>query len=876
MMFQLKLWQGGATSSIKRYVQQRLPIVGWLPYYHRSWFTRDIVAGFTIGVMIVPQSIAYARLAGLPVEYGLYSSMVAAAVYALFGTAKDINVGPTAVLSLYTGQGLHQIIRDHAELNTPAHMVALASMMALLTGGLVTLLGLLRIGILLDFISAPVVVGFTFGAGLDIMLTQIPKLLGVAGVNTNESFFNTIYELARRLKSISVPNLAVGLSATIMILSLKAINDRYGSRYRIARIVGIGRIAIIVVLYTLISFLIAVAGHGDNEETGQRHPLYILRHVPRGLPMPSMPSAHGVPVQQLLVASILPFLQTMIEHITMAKALGRINGYTVNSSQEMVALGFSNMATSFFSGFGVTGAMSRSMMVAQMGARTPLNSIFPTFVVCGSLLFLPPAFYYIPDSCLAAIITTSVFGLMRGPRTFIKLWRINPVDMITCLAAFIFTVLFNIAIGIGVAVGLSLVLMLYKVARPDCILLEPCVDNPDVYVDPSLPDVVTKPPPPGIIIFRVEEAIIFPNAHYIRHRLLKVVHQTCASGKPPVTLEDEMWCDVGTAATAAAKKQDLITNSACNCNNNSHHDDDDDDGNGASSSNRFSKLRRLFQRRRRRRRRDQRCTHENNNAEMESQSAHKRTPNTTIDPSHYTQRRNSLSIVSIEMDNVDPNKINDDLTQAKKVESNQHGSFVREDEAMSYMENNGKNTWTGRSETRPLIKAVIMDFSAVNNIDASGLQVLLDLKSTISEYAGNPTSYPFQMHFVSVKKRVLRVLELSGITNTVLPVLEDERVEEVFEQNKSSTSNDQVKQQHASLTSVEAHTDPNLNQAISDEEQQHNHGPITGITNNIPIARPIVTQDQRLVHLSIADAVREVLRRHELHLNKEHEVSNTC
>lgn len=281
------------------------------------------MAGLTIGMMLVPQSIAYTHLAGLPVEYGLYSSMIGVMVYALFGTAKDINVGPTAALSLYIGQGIHQIIQSHAELNTPTHMVALASILALVTGGLITLLGLLRIGILLDFISAPIVVGFTFGAGLDIMLTQIPKLLGVAGVNTNGSTFNTIYELASRLKFASLANLAVGFTAMLMILALKAINERYGARYKVARIVGIARIGITVVFYTFISFLIAVAGHGDNEETGQRHPLYILRRVPHGLPTPSIPSADGVLFQQLLVASILPFLQTIIEHITMSKALSK-------------------------------------------------------------------------------------------------------------------------------------------------------------------------------------------------------------------------------------------------------------------------------------------------------------------------------------------------------------------------------------------------------------------------------------------------------------------------------------------------------------------------------------------------------------------------
>ncbi|RKP26025.1 sulfate transporter family-domain-containing protein, partial [Syncephalis pseudoplumigaleata] len=601
--------------SIRRYLQRLLPIARWLPYYNRRWLMRDATAGLTIGVMVVPQSIAYAHLAGLPAEHGLYTALMGILAYAALGTAKDINVGPAAVLSLYIGQGVQQVVKNHTELGDAAHLVVLASMMALITGSMVALLGLLRMGILLDFISSPVVVGFTFGAGIDIMLTQLPKLLGVTGVNSNESTFDIIHALSIRLKSASLPDLGVGLSAVAMLLALKAVSGRFGARSRVARIVGSGRIAITVVFYTLVSFLVAVAGHGDDEATGRRHPLHILRRIPGGLPAPSVPAIDGALFQQLLVASMLPFLQTIIEHITIAKAISRMNGYNADPSQELVALGLSNITTAFFSGFGVSGAMSRSMMVAQMGARTPLNSIFSSIVVCGSLLFLPPAFYYIPDACLAAIIITSVFGLMRGPRTFIKLWRINPVDMFTCLVAFVFTVIFNIAIGISAAVALSIALMLYKIARPDCILLEPCIDNPDVYVDPSLPDVVTRPPPPGILVFRVEEAIIFPNAHYVRQQLLKAVQRQCASGRPPVALEDELWCNNG-----------LVGNKV------THHRGDD------------------------------------------------------------------------------------------------------------------------KAEQRPRIRAVIMDFSAVNNIDASGLQVLLDLKSTIATYAGE-SAHPFEMHFVAVKKR---------------------------------------------------------------------------------------------------------------------------
>jgi hypothetical protein len=202
--------------------------------------------------------------------------------------------------------------------------------------------------------------------------------------------------------------------------------------------------------------------------------------------------------------------------------------------------------------------------------------------------------------------------------------------------------------------------MLYKVARPDCILLEPCIDNPDVYVDPALPDVNTEPPPPGIIVFHVEEAIIFPNAHYIRCQLLKAVYQACASGKPSVAPEDEMWCN---AKAAAAARKRALTNNQCNCT--SHHHEES----GSSSSSRFHALGRFFQSRRDHQH-HQHCSHENNSTEVRPQSTRRHTPGEIINPDYYSQYRNSLNSISAELNNINLHKLNDDLKRDTNVKSN--------------------------------------------------------------------------------------------------------------------------------------------------------------------------------------------------------------
>ncbi|KAI9592196.1 sulfate transporter family-domain-containing protein [Syncephalis fuscata] len=828
------------------YIQRLFPIIGWLPYYNRRWFTSDLSAGLTIGVMIVPQSIAYTHLVGLPVEYGLYASLVSVAVYGIFGTSKDVNVGATAVLSLYIGQGLHRVVSSNKEFADTPHMAGIAAAMAFMIGCITTLLGLLRAGIILDFISAPVIVGFTFGAAIDIMLTQIPKLLGVAGVNTNEGTFGLLDQLVMRLKTASLPNLGVGLTAVVMLLALKAVRDRFGHRSKAARIIGTARIAITVVFYTLVSFLIAVAGHGDDESAGRRHPLNILRKVPRGLPAASVPPLSISLLQQLLAASLLPLLQTVIEHVTISKALGRMGHYNADSSQELVAVGMSNISTSFFSGFGVTGAMSRSLMVAQVGSKTPLNGAISSIVICCALLFLPPAFYYIPDACLAGIIITSVFGLMRGPKTFIKLWHINPIDMITCLVAFIFTVAFDIAIGIGAAVGLSIILMLYKVARPDCILLEPRVDNPNIYVDPSLPDVVTVSPPPGIVVFRVEEAIIFPNAYYIRQQLLNAVKQRCKSGKPPVAPEDELWCNVAALTTS---KKDTSNGSA-------------DSATSSIATGRFAFINNIF-----RRGHQQQPSH-GNNENTDHQQYDEKVAVEADNTRHATVVRNSLSIINVEEEEQSEEKKRRAFSNCTKIvlqNQDELGKSVPIN--MTSKEDTGdyRDVTIGLTE-RPPIKAVIMDFGAVNNIDASGLQTILDIKSELSNFAGGP-EHQFQLHFVSVKRKILRVLELSGITKTVVPVLEDERREDTVDQYNATRDDDQAISHHV-ISRKNSYSDDQY-----DTEAQSTskcHAPETDSTyepssnSNISIAKPIVGQGQKLVHFSVAEAVNEVLQTYNL------------
>ncbi|KAI8053292.1 sulfate transporter family-domain-containing protein [Syncephalis plumigaleata] len=787
---------------IKEYLRELFPIIGWLPHYNRRWLVNDLSAGLTIGVMLVPQGIAYARLAGLPAEYGLYSALVGVSIYAIFGTSKDISVGPTSVLAMYIGQGIREVAKHHGIEQDNSHLAALASAMALLIGCMVAVMGILRLGIIIDFISTPVVVGFTFGAAVDIMVAQLPKLFGVPKVDSTHAAYATFWDMLRKFGRVSLPNLAVGISAVIMLILLQMVKTKFGQRWKFANTLATARVPIVVVFYTLVSFLVAVGGQGDDPDTGRKHPLNILRNVPRGIPQPQLPPLTTSILQKLFLASLLPLLQTVVEHVTISKALGRIGHYHTNNSQELLALGASNIATSFFSGFCGTGAMTRGMVLSQSGVRSPLSGLFASLVVCCALIFLPPAFYYIPDACLAAVIVTSVFRLMRGPKTFIKLWRINPLDSVSCFAALIFTVLFNIAVGIGVAVALTLIIILYKIARPDCIFLEPRADNPHIYVDPALPDVKTTPAPRGIIVFRPEEALIFPNAHYIRQTILHAINKRCASGRPPIDPRDDLWCNAG----KHSNRHHISTTTT-------------------TSSTTTSFFQRLF-------RRGRRHSPINPNSNSHAEIREINPFNNDIITSESTGNNYSKSEVSSHYhttgSSTSTNIItNTDTTKKSSPDDKQQAS----------------------SSELPAIRALIIDCGAMSHIDASGLQMLLDVKAELIDFVGG-SDHPFEMHFVNVKRQVLGVLEHSGIAGTTVPGLD------AYEESSTFNKLDHNNGTNGYNTNIGG----DLRQMEGQSAFTYGaHANTSGIMHRMSMS-PLVNGRNRFVHYSVADAVHAVQR----------------
>ncbi|KAK9759651.1 Sulfate permease 2, partial [Basidiobolus ranarum] len=261
----------------KNVLFKALPIASWLPYYNKKWLFGDALAGITVGVMVVPQVLAYAQVVGLPVQYGLYSATFCAMVYCLFGTSKDVNVGPITMLSMLTGQVCSQMVEEYGYSN-----VDVAIALTFMTGIILLALGILRLGIVLDFISVPVIVGFTSGAGIAIMTTQIPNFIGLKGINTRESAIKIVINVFKHIGNATWVDVVIGVSSILVLVSLDQIKRRYGRRHFAIGFLGIAKNAITIIIFTLVSFIIL--------KTAPDTKISIIRDVPRGIAPPRFPN----------------------------------------------------------------------------------------------------------------------------------------------------------------------------------------------------------------------------------------------------------------------------------------------------------------------------------------------------------------------------------------------------------------------------------------------------------------------------------------------------------------------------------------------------------------------------------------------------------
>lgn len=460
------------------------PILDWLPNYNKSYLKGDLNAGLTVGIMLIPQGMAYAMLAGLPPIYGLYAAIVPQLVYAIFGTSRQLGVGPVAMDSLLVAVTVGQFAQINSE-----HYISLAILLAFLVGGIQLLLGILRLGVLVNFLSHPVISGFTSAAALIIGVSQLKYLMGV-DLARSQFLHLILWDAWLHLSEINVYTLAIGLSGIVMILLSKKFMP-----------------AIPAPLLVVVSGILVVWGLGLDQ-----YGVAIVQTIPQDLPTPQLPILEGQVIQQLLPSAFTIALVAFMEAIAVAKAIhARHNDYKIVPNQELIALGFSNMIGSFFQSFPGTGGFSRSAVNDQAGAKTNLAAIISASFIILTLLFLTPLFYYLPKAVLASIIMVAVFKLI-SLEDAIQLWKKgHKRDFIILVFTFIATLGIGIQKGILVGVLLSIIGLLYDTLTPSFYLNKKTIPLPD-----------------NTILIHFDERLYFGNSNYFKEKMDELLTEQIA------------------------------------------------------------------------------------------------------------------------------------------------------------------------------------------------------------------------------------------------------------------------------------------------------------------------------------------------------------
>ena len=469
-------------------LKQYIPAFDWLSNYKKDNFKGDLSAGLTVGVMLIPQGMAYAMIAGLPPIYGLYASTLPLIIYALLGTSRQLAVGPVAMVSLLTAAGIGTMAAG----GTAAY-IALAITLAFLVGLIQFLLGIFRLGFLVNFLSHPVISGFTSAAALIIGLSQLKHLLGI-NLGRSHHVHEIILEAFNRLGELNWATLAIGIGGIVLIKGIKKVNKAIPGSL-LAVVFGIG----------------AVMGLGLIEQG-----VKIVGEVPQGLPFFAMPDFSLETIKTLLPVALAISLVSFMESIAVAKAIqSKHKDYKVVPNQELIALGLANIGGSFLQSYPVTGGFSRTAVNDEAGAKTGMAAIISAILIILTLLFLTPLFYYLPNAILASIIMVAVFGLI-DIKEALHLWTANRSDFWMLIATFIATLSLGIEQGIGIGVVLSLAMIIFRTTRPHIAELG---QIPNTHFYRNIARFEEVQPRKDCLIIRFDAQLYFANSSFFKEKV---------------------------------------------------------------------------------------------------------------------------------------------------------------------------------------------------------------------------------------------------------------------------------------------------------------------------------------------------------------------
>lgn len=521
-----------ASGSFRTKLKKFIPAFSWLPGYNFNIFGSDAVAGFTLAAYAIPVSLAYATLAGLPPQYGVYGYLLGGLFYAFFGTGKQLAIGPTSAISMLIGVTLADLAQGDIQ-----RWVDLASLSAFVFAGIAVLAYVLRLSSIINFISETVLVGFKAGAAITIGLTQLPKLFGVPG--GGESFFSRLVILGKQIPDTNIIILLFGIVAITLLIA--------GNRYLPGK-----PVAIVVVILSIVAITFTpLAGMGFKT----------VGVLPSGLPEFRLPDL-GADSLLSDMMNIVPlafacFLLAYIESVSAAKTLAQKNSYEIDAGQELLALGIANLAVSLGQGYPVSGGLSQSAVNDKAGAKTPLSLVVASVTIGVCLLFLTGLLKNLPMVILAAIVLVAIKGLV-DIKEMKRMYRVNRFDFVIAMTALVAVIVLGILKGVLIAALFSLILIIREVSSPHIAFLGRIPGTNRYTGIQRHPDNELIP---GVFIFRVHASLFYFNIAYI----YRVVRQKIRESEHPIKtvifdLSTSAYIDSGGARLIKRFHEDLSKN----------------------------------------------------------------------------------------------------------------------------------------------------------------------------------------------------------------------------------------------------------------------------------------------------------------------------
>ncbi len=483
------------------------PIFEWGSQYDKSTLRDDSIAALIVTVMLIPQSLAYALLAGLPAEVGLYASIAPLLMYTLFGSSRTLAVGPVAVISLMTFTSVSLI----AEPGTIGYLET-AIALAFLSGLIMVVMGLLKMGFIANFLSHPVISGFISASGILIAFSQLKHVLGIS--ITGHTIPEQLGSLATHISQINGPTAIIGFGTMAFLFfvksHLKTILTRVNFGAQGADIaVKVAPVIAIIASITATAFLLL---HDDGVQ--------IVGAIPSGLPSLSMPMLTLPLINKLMVAAFIISLVGYVESISVAQTLAAKRREKINPNQELIAMGMSNVGSAFSGGFPVTGGFSRSVVNFDAGARTPAAGALTAVGIALATLFLTPFLYYLPKATLAATIIVAVLGLVKI-KPILDTYHYSKGDFFAMAATILLTLLVGVETGIAVGVSLSLIIFLHRTTNPHYAVVGQ-VGESEHFRNVKRHKVRTHP---EIISIRIDGSLYFANIRYLENAIAKLISE---------------------------------------------------------------------------------------------------------------------------------------------------------------------------------------------------------------------------------------------------------------------------------------------------------------------------------------------------------------